>query len=115
LTAINFYIIEAVHKVSGRDLFVDAKKIFDEAQEKKAKAAAEKAAKDKAEGKEPKKEEEPKVPVKPPTAFDMFDKVNGSDAVRKAIQAGTPASEIIKSWKAGEEEFRKKRKKYLLY
>jgi uncharacterized protein YbbC (DUF1343 family) len=115
LTALNFYIIETVHKVSGRDLFVDAKKIFDEAQEKKVKAAAEKAAKDKAEGKEPKKEEPPKTPVKPPTAFDMFDKVNGSDAVRRAIQAGTPASEIVKSWKAGEDEFRKKRKKYLLY
>lgn len=96
-------------------MFVDAKKIFDEAQEKKAKAAADKAAKDKAEGKEPKKEEPPKASVKPPTAFNMFDKVSGSDAVRKAIQGGTPASEIVKSWKAGEDEFRKKRKKYLLY
>jgi uncharacterized protein YbbC (DUF1343 family) len=115
LTPLNFYIIETVHKVSGRDLFADAKKNFEEAQAKKAKDAAEKAAKDKAEGKEPKKEEPPKTPAKPPTAFDMFNKVNGSDAVRKAIQAGTPASEIVKSWKAGEDEFRKKRKKYLLY
>ena len=61
------------------------------------------------------KEEPAKTPIKPPTAFDMFDKVNGTDATRKALQAGTPASEIVKSWKAGEDEFRKKRKKYLLY
>ncbi|MEO7299240.1 MAG: DUF1343 domain-containing protein [Verrucomicrobiota bacterium] len=115
LTALNFYILEAVQKISGRDLFSDANKTFEEAQEKKAKAAAEKAAKDKAEGKEPKKEEPSKTPVKPPTAFDMFDKVNGTDAPRKALQAGTPASEIVKSWKSGEDEFRKKRKKYLLY
>ncbi len=115
LTALNIYILEAAQKISGRDLFADAKKNFEEAEAKKAKAAAEKAAKDKAEGKEPKKEEPPKTPVKPPTAFDMFDKVNGTDATRKALQAGVPASEIVKSWKAGEEEFRKKRKKYLLY
>jgi uncharacterized protein YbbC (DUF1343 family) len=115
LTALNLYIIEAAQKISGHDLFADAKKNFEEAEAKKAKVAAEKAAKDKAAGKVPKKEEPPKTPVKPPTAFDMFDKVNGTDATRKALQAGTPASEIVKSWKAGEEDFRKKRKKYLLY
>ncbi len=115
LTALNFYIIEAVKKVSGHDLLADAKKIFDEAQEKKAKAAAEKAAKDKAEGKEPKKEDASKTPAKPPTAFDMFDKVNGTDTTRKALQAGTPAAEIVKSWKPAEDGFRKARKKYLLY
>ncbi len=45
----------------------------------------------------------------------MFDKVNGTDASRKALEAGTPAAEIVASWKAGEEAFRKARKKYLLY
>jgi uncharacterized protein YbbC (DUF1343 family) len=113
LTALNLYIIEAVKRVSGHDLLADAKKTFDEAQAKKAKATAEKAAKDKAEGKEPKKAEKP--PAKPPTAFDMFDKVNGTDATRKALQAGTSAAEIVKSWKASEDDFRKARKKYLLY
>lgn len=115
LTALNIYIIEAAQKISGRDLFADARKNFEEAEAKKAKAATEKAAKDKAEGKEQKKEEPPKVPAKPPTAFDMFDKVNGTDATRKALQAGVPASEIVKSWKAGEDKFRQKREKYLLY
>lgn len=115
LTALNIYLIEAVKKVSGHDLFADAKIIFDEAQAKKAKAAAEKTAKEKAEGKTPKKEESPKTPVKPATAFDMFDKVNGTDATRKALQAGVPASEIVQSWKTGEDAFRKSRKKYLLY
>ena len=47
--------------------------------------------------------------------FGMFDKVNGTDATRKALQAGTPAAEIVASWKAGDEAFRKARKKYLLY
>ncbi len=115
LTAINLYIIEAVKNVSGRDLFADAKKNFGEAQAKKAKAAAEKAAKDKAEGKEPAKVDPAKAPVKPPTAFDMFDKVNGTDATRKALQEGVPAAAIVKSWKAGEGQFRKDRKKYLIY
>ena len=45
----------------------------------------------------------------------MFDKVNGTDAARKALQAGTPAAEIVASWKPGDEAFRKARKKYLLY
>jgi uncharacterized protein YbbC (DUF1343 family) len=47
--------------------------------------------------------------------FDMFDKVNGTDATRLAVQAGTPAAEIVARWKAGEEKFRAERKKYLLY
>ena len=53
--------------------------------------------------------------VKAKRGFNMFDKVNGTDATRKALQAGTPASEIVASWKAGEDMFRKARKKYLLY
>ena len=48
-------------------------------------------------------------------SFAMFDKVNGTDATRKALQAGKPAAEIVASWKRGEDSFRAKRKKYLLY
>lgn len=103
LTALNFYIIEAVKHVSGHDLLADAKKNFDEAQAKKAKAA----------GKQPKKNEKP--PAKLATAFDMFDKVNGTDETRKALQSGKSAAEIVKSWKPTEYAFRKQRKKYLLY
>ena len=53
--------------------------------------------------------------VKLKRGFGMFDKVNGTDATRKALQAGTPAAEIVASWKPGEEAFRKARRKYLLY
>jgi uncharacterized protein YbbC (DUF1343 family) len=53
--------------------------------------------------------------VKVKRGFGMFDKVNGTDATRKALQAGTPAAEIVASWKPGEEAFRKARKKHLLY
>jgi uncharacterized protein YbbC (DUF1343 family) len=53
--------------------------------------------------------------VKANKSFNMFDKVNGTDATRKALQAGTPAAEIAASWRAGEDEFRKRRQKYLLY
>ena len=48
--------------------------------------------------------------VKAKRGFDMFDKVNGTDATRKALQAGTPAAEIVASWKAGEEAFRMERR-----
>ena len=48
-------------------------------------------------------------------SFSMFDKVNGTDATRKALQAGTPAVDIVTSWRPGEEAFRKLRRKYLLY
>jgi uncharacterized protein YbbC (DUF1343 family) len=53
--------------------------------------------------------------VKRNKSFSMFDKVNGTDATRKALQAGTPAAEIVASWKPGEESFLQQRKKYLLY
>jgi uncharacterized protein YbbC (DUF1343 family) len=53
--------------------------------------------------------------VKAKRGFGMFDKVNGTDATRKALQSGTPAREIVATWKAGEEAFKKMRKKYLLY
>jgi uncharacterized protein YbbC (DUF1343 family) len=53
--------------------------------------------------------------VKANKSFGMFDKVNGTDATRRALQAGTTAGEIVASWKAGEEKFRRQRSKYLLY
>ncbi len=77
LTAVNFYAMQALKEVAGRDLFDEA--------------------------------------VKRKKSFDMFDKVNGTDATRKALQAGTPADQIAASWKAGEDAFRKKRATYLLY
>lgn len=77
LTAINYYALEALKRVAGRDL-------FDEAQKANKK-------------------------------FDMFDKVNGTDATRLALQSGKSAAEIVSSWKAGEEQFRKARRPFLLY
>lgn len=77
LTAVNFYALEAVKKLTGRDLFAEA--------------------------------------IKSNKSFSMFDKVNGSDAVRLAIQQGKPAAQIVQSWAAGETRFRRQRKKYLLY
>jgi len=48
-------------------------------------------------------------------SFGMFDKVNGTDATRLALQAGKSVQEIVASWKPGEEVFRHKRRPYLLY
>ena len=53
--------------------------------------------------------------VKAGKKFDMFDKVNGTSATREALQAGRPAAEIIATWRAGEEAFRRERQPYLLY
>ncbi len=47
--------------------------------------------------------------------FDMFDKVNGTDATRQMLQNGKAAREIVESWKKGEDSFKKARKKYLIY
>lgn len=77
LTAINYYALEALNQVAGRDVFAEA--------------------------------------VKANKKFDMFDKVNGTDATRLALQAGKSAAEIVAGWKAGEEKFRAERKGYLLY
>ena len=77
LTAINYYAMEALKKVAGRDLFDEA--------------------------------------IKANKKFNMFDKVNGTDATRRALQSGKSAAEIVASWKAGEEKFRRERRKYLLY
>jgi len=46
---------------------------------------------------------------------DMFDKVMGTDTVRKALVDRTPVAQIIAGWKTGMDEFRAKRAKYLLY
>lgn len=48
-------------------------------------------------------------------SFQMFDKVNGTDATRIALQAGHSAKEIVSSWQSGERSFRSQRSKYLLY
>lgn len=45
----------------------------------------------------------------------MFDKVAGTDEVRKELMKGTPASTIIAGWQKGVTEFQSIRKKYLLY
>jgi uncharacterized protein YbbC (DUF1343 family) len=45
----------------------------------------------------------------------MFDKVCGTDQMRKAFQEGKAIEEILKLWHEGEDEFRKQREKYLLY
>jgi uncharacterized protein YbbC (DUF1343 family) len=47
--------------------------------------------------------------------FNMFDKVNGTDATRRDLQAGRSARSIVNSWKAGEESFRRQCTIYLLY
>jgi uncharacterized protein YbbC (DUF1343 family) len=77
LTALNFYALEAIRTLSGRDLVRQAQQA----------------------GK----------------SFAMFDKVNGTDATRAALQAGESAERLVSSWRAGEEAFRRKRQKYLLY
>ena len=77
LTAINYYALEALKSVAGRDVFEEA--------------------------------------VKAKKTFDMFDKVNGTDATRLALQSGRSAAAIVESWRAAEEAFRVERKKYLLY
>ena len=53
--------------------------------------------------------------VKANKSFAMFDKVNGTDATRKALQTAIPAAEIVAAWKPGEQAFRRARKPYLLY
>ena len=77
LTAINFYGLEALKTVAGRDIFHES--------------------------------------VKANRGFAMFDKVNGTDATRKALQEGKTAAAIVASWKPAEDAFRKQREKYLLY
>jgi uncharacterized protein YbbC (DUF1343 family) len=77
LTAINFFVLEAVKKTAGRDLFQQA--------------------------------------IQRGKSWAMFDKVSGSDRLRRALQAGKPARDIVNSWRANEEAFRQRRQPYLLY
>jgi uncharacterized protein YbbC (DUF1343 family) len=48
-------------------------------------------------------------------SWEMFDKVTGSDRIRRAMQQGRGAKEIVESWKPGEDAFRTRRRPYLLY
>jgi uncharacterized protein YbbC (DUF1343 family) len=48
-------------------------------------------------------------------ADNWIDKLTGSDKVRKAMDAGTPVEEIVKSWRGELDAFKKLRKSYLLY
>ncbi len=77
LTPINFYVLDAIKKETGRDLFADA--------------------------------------VKRNSNFKMFDKVNGTTATRKELQAGVSPTQIVKSWAPDEAKFRRERAKYLIY
>jgi uncharacterized protein YbbC (DUF1343 family) len=45
----------------------------------------------------------------------MFDKVCGTDEIRKMFLAGKPLSDILARWNAGLDGFRRAREKYLLY
>lgn len=45
----------------------------------------------------------------------MFDKVCGTDEIRKLFEADRPLDEVLAAWRKGVEEFRAQRAKYLLY
>lgn len=77
LSAVNFYLLDAVKRVSGRDLFQDA--------------------------------------VKRGKDWRMFDKVNGTDATRRDLQAGRSVANIAKSWRTETEQFKQRRQPYLIY
>ncbi|WP_105254833.1 exo-beta-N-acetylmuramidase NamZ family protein [Pseudoalteromonas sp. T1lg75] len=49
------------------------------------------------------------------TSASFMDKLAGTDELRKAIEAGKSEAEIKQTWRAGLEEFKAKRAKYLLY
>jgi uncharacterized protein YbbC (DUF1343 family) len=44
-----------------------------------------------------------------------IDRLTGSDATRKLLEAGAPAAEVVAGWAAVEEEFRRRREACLLY
>ena len=48
-------------------------------------------------------------------SFSMFDKVNGTDTIRRDLAAGRSGAQIIKSWSKDQNRFRQQRAKYLLY
>jgi len=45
----------------------------------------------------------------------MFDKVNGTDSIRRDLATGRSGAAIVKSWAGDEARFRQQRAKYLLY
>jgi uncharacterized protein YbbC (DUF1343 family) len=49
------------------------------------------------------------------TSPSFFDKLAGSDELRKAIVSGETAEGIRSTWNKGLEEYKSKRKMYLLY
>ena len=53
--------------------------------------------------------------VKAGKSFDLFDKVNGTDQTRRALEANLTAENITRLWQANGEAFKKRRQKYLLY
>lgn len=57
----------------------------------------------------------PREAAQPGRGFGLFDRACGTDHIRKALLAGRPASEIVASWKTGEDAFRKRRTPYLIY
>lgn len=77
LTVLNYYLLDALKRVNGRDLF----------------QAALQRGKD----------------------WRMFDKVNGTDATRRDLQAGRSIESIAKGWETEVNAFKERRKKYLIY
>jgi len=47
--------------------------------------------------------------------MDIFTKVYGSTSLRRGLESGKKPAKIVKSWAGGVSQFRKARKKYLLY
>jgi len=45
----------------------------------------------------------------------MFDKVCGTDRIRNLFESDAPLSSVLAAWRDGVEEFRTRRKPYLLY
>jgi uncharacterized protein YbbC (DUF1343 family) len=51
----------------------------------------------------------------PGRSVGLFDKAAGSDTIRKQVRNGWSATSIARSWREGEQAFRKQRWPYLLY
>lgn len=49
------------------------------------------------------------------TRVNMFDKVMGTDKIRKKLTGGMPMTELKQSWQEELNQFKQKRKKYLIY
>ena len=49
------------------------------------------------------------------TSFQVFDKVAGSDSIRRQLESGASAANVVARWKSGEAAFLRKRQGYLLY